>query len=474
MNANNLRDNAYVNDFLDKIECLVEIIALSFIYYLVWRYDYNAALFHDFLHRGRFVIFGLYAFILIITFIFTEGFRWGYLKLTDVIISQWVSLVIANFITYWQLCLVANGVISVVPVLKFTVIQLVVSLVACTVFTRIYKYLNSKKHMVLIYGTVNALKLKFKANKSLKQYHIATAISLEEAGDDIYDIIDEYDAVIINDLQGKPRNNILKHCYMHGIDAYVVPKISDIIIRGAEDFNLLDTPIVVAHGKGLTLTQRFIKRTMDIVLCLIAMVPCSVIMLFTAIAIKLDDGGPVFFRQERVTRDGKKFNVLKFRSMIVNADKIQEDTLTPTVDGDPRITRVGKFIRATRIDELPQLINILSGDMSIVGPRPERTEHVEKYSEEIPEFVYREKVKGGLTGYAQIYGKYNTSAYDKLRLDLMYIENYSIVLDIKLICRTIRVLFQKDSTEGFDKIVELEHLTSDELARMKRDMQVDD
>lgn len=474
MRPNNLKDNAYVNDMIDKLECIAEIIFLAFVYYFVWRFDYDANLFHDFLHRGRFVIFGLYAFILIITFIFTEGFRWGYLKLTDVIISQWVSIFIANFITYWQLCLVANGVISVVPMIKLTLMQLVVSLISCTVFTRVYKFLNSKKHMIMIYGTENALKLKFKANKSLKHYHIAAAMSLEEAGDDIYDIIEDYDAVIINDLPGKPRNNILKHCYKHGIAAYVVPKISDIIIRGADDFNLLDTPIVVTYGRGLTLSQRFLKRTMDIILCLIAMVPCSVIMLITAIAIKLDDGGPVFFKQERVTRNGRKFDVLKFRSMIVNADKMQQDTLTPTVDGDPRITRVGKFIRATRIDELPQLINILGGSMSIVGPRPERTEHVEKYSNEIPEFVYREKVKGGLTGYAQIYGKYNTSAYDKLRLDLMYIENYSIVLDIKLICRTIRVLFQKESTEGFDKLEELEQLKDEEIAKMKNDMKDDD
>ena len=157
----------------------------------------------------------------------------------------------------------------------------------------------------------------------------------------------------------------------------------------------------------------------------------------------------MFYRQDRVTLDGKVFSILKFRSMIVNAEK--NGISQPATDRDPRITKVGRVIRATRIDELPQILNILKGDMSIVGPRPERVEHVEKYTAEIPEFEYRLKVKGGLTGYAQIYGKYNTSAYDKLRLDLMYIENYSLMLDIKLILMTVRIMLSKESTEGFDE-----------------------
>ena len=169
-------------------------------------------------------------------------------------------------------------------------------------------------------------------------------------------------------------------------------------------------------------------------------------MLLTAIAIKLYDGGPVFFKQARCTIGGKVFYIHKFRSMIVDAEKYGA---IPATDKDPRITKVGNVIRATRIDELPQILNILKGEMSIVGPRPERVEHVEKYSKEVPEFSYRLKVKGGLPGYAQIYGKYNTSAYDKLRLDLMYIENYSLLLDIKLILMTLQIMLRKESTEGF-------------------------
>ncbi|MBQ6582871.1 MAG: exopolysaccharide biosynthesis polyprenyl glycosylphosphotransferase [Mogibacterium sp.] len=472
MNKNRIKDNTYVNDIVDKVECILEIYLLTIIYYNIWRNDYNAALFPDFAHRGRYVLMGLYALLLIISFVWTEGFQWGYLKRTDVVISQWVSITVTNFITYWQLSLIANGMIPISPMLVLTVLQFAVSLIAAYLFDTIYMKLHSKRQMVMVYGTENALKLKFKANRRLSNYDIVKVISIEEDFDSILKQIEAFDAVIINDLPGKHRNNILKHCYWKGIDAYVVPKVSDIIIRGAEDFTLLDTPIVVSHGKGLTLTQRMVKRTMDIVLTLIAMVPASIIMIITAIAIKLDDGGPVFFTQDRVTRNGKIFKVIKFRSMIVNADNIVQKKAA--VDGDPRITRVGRFIRPTRIDELPQLFNILKGDMSIVGPRPERVEHVKKYSEEVRQWDFREKVKAGLTGYAQIYGRYNTTAYDKLRLDLIYIENYSVVLDIKLIFRTIRVLFQKESTEGFDKAEEIEMLAEQELMRLKNDIKDDD
>jgi lipopolysaccharide/colanic/teichoic acid biosynthesis glycosyltransferase len=170
-------------------------------------------------------------------------------------------------------------------------------------------------------------------------------------------------------------------------------------------------------------------------------------MLIAAIAIKLDDGGPIFFKQNRITRNGKIFNVLKFRSMIVDADK---DGAKKAEVGDDRITKVGRIIRACRLDELPQLINVLKGDMSLVGPRPERIENVYEYSNAYPEFELRHKVKGGITGYAQLYGKYNTSPKDKLNMDLIYIETYSIIQDIKLLILTIKILFMKESTEGFD------------------------
>ena len=171
-------------------------------------------------------------------------------------------------------------------------------------------------------------------------------------------------------------------------------------------------------------------------------------MLICALLIKLDDGGPILFKQNRITKNGKIFNVLKFRSMIVDADK---DGAKKAVNNDDRITRVGHFMRACRADELPQLFNVLKGDMSMVGPRPERIENVYEYSQKYPEFELRHRVKGGLTGYAQLYGKYNTSPEDKLNMDLIYIETYSVLQDIKLLILTFKILFMKESTEGFDE-----------------------
>ena len=164
--------------------------------------------------------------------------------------------------------------------------------------------------------------------------------------------------------------------------------------------------------------------------------------------IKMYDGGPVFFLQERVTKDRKRFMIYKFRSMIVDAEK---NGMRRATNHDDRITPVGKFIRATRIDELPQLINIIKGDMSIVGPRPERWELDSAYTEKIPEFGSRLKVRAGLTGYAQEFGKYNTTPEDKLKWDLLYINQRSLLLDLKIILYTVKILFVPESTEGFEE-----------------------
>ena len=265
--------------------------------------------------------------------------------------------------------------------------------------------------------------------------------------DVIKEKVKQYEGVMICDIPSETRNKILKYCYGEGIRTYTIPKISDIIIRSAESLHLFDTPLMLSRNQGLTIEQLAIKRVMDIAISVAGLVILSPIFVITAFAIKVYDKGPVFFKQARCTKDGKVFEIYKFRSMIVDAEKNGKSI--PATDGDPRITPVGRIIRKLRIDELPQLINILKGEMSVVGPRPERVEHVQIYTKEIPEFIYRMKVKGGLTGYAQVYGKYNTTAYDKLKLDLMYIQNYSIWLDIELIFKTIKILFMEESTEGF-------------------------
>lgn len=219
------------------------------------------------------------------------------------------------------------------------------------------------------------------------------------------------------------------------------------MIRHSESIDLFDSPLLLFRNNGLTYRQLFIKRIMDIGISLAGIILSSPIMLIIAFFVKIYDGGPVFYRQKRQTKDGREFEILKFRSMITDSER---NGARLAKEHDSRITPVGRVIRRLHFDELPQLFNILKGDMAFVGPRPERKEITEEYSREIPEFPYRLKVKAGLTGYAQVYGQYNTLPYDKLKLDLTYITNYSLWLDIKLIILTVRILFQKEKTEGVD------------------------
>ena len=431
------------------LEALVEVVILTCLYFAFWSDEYNALhILSAFSGYGHWIIIAIYAILTMVMLSAFDGLLFGYLRMSDMLLSQTLCMFIVNFVTYWQLCLIDDELLSALPMVKLMVADMVLIVICVFLYTWIYHKIYAPKKMVMVIGRRDAVSLKFKMETRPDKYHIEKIISAEEDFASICKQLSEYEAVIINDVPAEVRNQILKFCYKHEIRTYVTPKLSDIIVRGATDITLFDTPLLLVKGNGLTPTQRLFKRLLDLAICLPAAIIAAPIMLVVAIAIKLEDGGPVFFKQARATLHGDVFNILKFRSMIVDAEK--EGHAIPATDKDPRITKVGNIIRPCRIDELPQLLNIIKGDMSIVGPRPERVEHMEMYSENIPEFIFRTKVKGGLTGYAQIYGKYNTSAYDKLRLDLMYIENYSIIQDLKLIFLTLRILFKKESTEGFD------------------------
>ena len=281
------------------------------------------------------------------------------------------------------------------------------------------------------------------------KYHVAKVLHYKEPVENIRAAVRHCDAVLINDLPSADKNRMLKLCFDMDKRVYFVPKLSDVIVKNSEELNLFDTPLFLSRNRGISGLQYGIKRAFDVLLSLLALVVLSPIFALTAAAIKLEDGGAVFYRQERCTIGGKRFSILKFRSMIEDAEK--DGKPHPAGEKDDRITRVGRIIRACRIDELPQLVNIIRGEMSIVGPRPERVEHVEKYTADIPEFTFRTKVKAGLTGRAQVYGKYNTTALDKLKFDMIYITNFSILLDLQIIFETMKILLLKESTEGFSE-----------------------
>lgn len=261
---------------------------------------------------------------------------------------------------------------------------------------------------------------------------------------EVYRKIDASGMVFFYDVPQGARSELVNYCYKHMISVSLNPDICDIVEMTAEERMMGDMPFLFHHARKMTFEQRVIKRLSDIGVSAVLLVLTSPLFLISAVMIKLEDGGPVFFRQKRATIGGKIFEIVKFRTMKENVENIS------VAKDDDRITRTGGFLRKYRIDELPQLINIIRGEMSLVGPRPEMLENVSEYEKEMPEFRYRLRMKAGLTGLAQVMGRYNTSSRDKLVLDLLYIERFSILLDIKLLFQTFLVLFNaEDSTEGF-------------------------
>lgn len=278
-----------------------------------------------------------------------------------------------------------------------------------------------------------------------QKYDVQVTLSVSECLADL-SILDGMETVFVSGVHSHERNIILKHCVGKGINMFVIPRVGDVIMSGAWPMHMFHLPMLRVGRYMASPEFLFIKRAMDIVISLLALVILSPLFLITAIAVK-SDGGPAFYKQVRLTKDGKQFEILKFRSMRVDAEKDGVARLS-TGDKDDRITKVGHIIRACRLDELPQLLNILKGDLSVVGPRPERPEIAAQYCEEMPEFALRLQAKAGLTGYAQVYGKYNTTPYDKLQMDLMYIAHPSLIEDLKIMLATVKILFMPESTEG--------------------------
>ncbi len=418
-------------------------------FYFVWMSRYSGLMEKPFQRKGNWLMAAFYVLFLVLFAHMYSGWKIGALKAFHLIYSQGLSLLFANAMMYVVITLLTKKFQVFWPLLLMFLAQCVFACAWGMWSTGCYLRAYPPRRVLMVYGDRPNTGLAGKFHSRADRFVICETIHISEGMERIAEKISRYEGVVIGDIPTPFRNKILKYCYEKSVRTYTSPKISDILIRSAESQHLFDTPILLSRNVGLTFEQRLVKRGLDLVISSAALFIFLPVMAVTAAAIKFEDNGPVFFKQKRATLDGQVFEVLKFRSMVVDAER--EGASVPATKGDPRITRVGRLIRAARIDELPQLLNILKGEMSLVGPRPERLEHVEKYSKEIPEFSYRLKVKAGLTGYAQVYGKYNTTAYDKLKLDLTYIQNYSIRLDIEILFQTVKILFMKDSTEGFSE-----------------------
>ncbi len=399
---------------------------------------------------GHWALIVLYALMVVLVSRLFSAFKVGYQRVLDVLLSQIFSVILVNIVAYLQLALIGRWrfLQHITPILRVTAVNLVAVVLWVFFMRLVYTTIYPPHEVLLIYGNTNPRSLMRKMEERRDKYIIGGMISLDQGVERIKEEMRHYQAVVIGDIPSHERNLFLKYCFENNMRCYCQPKISDIMIMSSEKIHLFDTPLLLFRNRGLTVEQQLIKRIFDIVCSLLMLVVFSPILLLIAILVKCYDGGPVLYKQARLTKDGKVFQVYKFRSMSVDSEK-QGARLA--MKGDRRVTPIGKVLRNIHFDELPQLFNIILGDMSLVGPRPERPEIAAQYCKELPEFEYRLKVKAGLTGYAQVYGKYNTTPYDKLKLDLTYIENYSFMLDLQLIATTIKILFQKENTEGVEK-----------------------
>lgn len=432
---------------------LIGLLVQTFVYAYVWLHIYSGIMqkymWRTFYGKGFILLAVVYLVLLLFFSVTYGGLKIGYLKPMDVFFSQVLSLIFTNGVSYLQICLLSLHMVTVYPILIMTLVQIGIAGVWTFVSHRVYAQLFPPRNLLLISGDRPIDDILSKLNSRKDKYNVVKCLN-EDMGQRALEkeILERYDGVVLWDINTGLRNKLLKFCYSKNIRVYMMPKIPDIMIQGSAQLHLFDTPIFFTREYSITVEQRCIKRIIDIVCSIILIIITLPFMLITAIAIKCYDGGPVLYKQVRCTRDMKEFKILKFRSMKTDAEK--DGIARLASKNDDRITPVGRFIRKVRIDELPQLFNILIGDMSFIGPRPERPEIIKQYQEDMPEFTFRTKVKAGLAGYAQVYGKYNTTPYDKLKLDLFYIENYSVWLDLRLMLLTLKILFQPDSTEGVD------------------------
>ena len=374
-----------------------------------------------------------------------DCFRVSILQIRDVIFGEVLATMITDIIMYILIWMLSIHLPNLIPGLITWGGQCVIGVIWAYVMHQSYFSTHPPLRTIVIYDERMGMENLIHTYGLEKRFNIKTVYPVESIMDKL-EVMEEFDAAFLCGIHSRERNIILKHCISHKIKLFMIPRIADVMMRGSEQIHMLHLPILKTQRYKPSIEYQIIKRTMDIVVSGIATIVLSPLFLITAIAVK-SDGGPAFYKQKRLTKDGKVFEILKFRSMRVDAEKYSGAVLSAG-ENDPRITKVGRIIRACRLDELPQLLNILKGDMSLVGPRPERPELQKEIEKEVPEFGLRLQAKAGLTGYAQVYGKYNTTFYDKLLMDFMYISKPSILEDLTIMLATVKILTSKESTEG--------------------------
>ncbi|MCM1412715.1 MAG: sugar transferase, partial [Lachnospiraceae bacterium] len=387
--------------------CLGMEIGL-FAYHWLEHFQYSVVEpLRDFWFKGHLLEIAIYAAILLMLSLMYGGMRLGYLKNAEIIFSQVFATLIANLVIYAELSVMAFQLFHPKVFIIMMMEQTAVIIIYINIANKVYRSLFPPRKLLLIHGDrpIDGICAKFESRSD--KYEVTRTAHVKEGYDKLCRLIleayecDECNAVVLGDISVEERSPLLKFCYGHSIRVYLMPKISDVILTGAEELHVFDSPMLLTREYCLTMEQRFVKRCIDILFALVLLIITSPFMLLTAIAIKLYDGGPILYKQVRCTVNQRRFSIMKFRSMRTDAEG--DGVARLAQKNDNRVTPIGRVIRKCRIDELPQLFNILKGDMSFIGPRPERPEIIAQYIEVMPEFVFRMKVKAGLAGYAQVY-----------------------------------------------------------------------
>ena len=437
--------------FIVKTGHFLVTLLLFYVMFLLFRYGRLTGI-HDVGFRYNYLVTGGFA-ILVAFFNRTyNSYLFGYCRIRTLAFAQFLSQFFSLFIIFFAVSFGWNQWKAPWLWLALLVVYAVFDAGFAFFGNWYYFQLNPPRKTLLIYrnkrdrrrfGTITG-------KPTERLYRIEKELQFDGTFEELEpELSDDYEAIFVAGLNSRCRNGVLKYCEERGIRGFFLPHVGDVIMQGAQHIQAFDTPVMMARRKTLRPEYRVIKRLIDVIFSGLGLVVLSPVMLVTAAAIKLYDGGPVFYKQVRLTRDEKKFKIIKFRSMRVDAEKDGVARLS-TGEKDDRITPIGRIVRKCRLDELPQLWNIFVGEMSIVGPRPERPEIAEEYYKKIPDFRLRLQVKAGLTGYAQVYGKYSSDPYEKLEFDLMYINKMSLLTDLELMFATAGILFVGESTKGIE------------------------
>ncbi len=425
---------------------LLNVILMTVPFAVCWFAYYAERIASPYYNMGNWLVIALF-FVLYIAFGRVYGAFWISLnRISESVYSQALAACMVNGIMYIITCLLMRHLPNVLPVLAVVAAQIVISAIWSFLAHIAFYILFPATKTIIVYDERQGMEKLIHEYGFEKKFTVIKTLTVDNCINNL-DLLKNAQTVFVSGVHSHERNVILKYCVANNIMMYLIPRIGDVLMSGAQQMHMFHLPMLRVGRYNPSPWHTIAKRTFDVVSAGALFLVISPVMLVTAIAIKMTDGGPVFYKQRRLTQNGEEFDVLKFRSMRVDAEKDGVARLS-SGDNDDRITPVGHFIRKVRIDELPQLLNIIGGSMSVVGPRPERPEIASQYEEQIPEFKLRLQAKAGLTGYAQVYGKYNTTPYDKLQMDLMYISNPNFWEDLRIIFATIKILFVPESTEG--------------------------